>query len=254
MDITDIRNCAEYYKRTYLEKYYILTTYSGKCFLLAGNKSNFPHLMGISKNTYRSHGYATAIGLFDDIINGQTINTRIVPNRISPTSKMYVKCLNFCQSDSLFWANNGPISINYNPANSSTHLNNVSILISDMQSGYSMGWIEDSNNIISVNSESQLKKYCIATWIDESGNATRQKEKYMPNQDIDLLKSIIALDKNSALVKEKKYTYNYTERKDILQAIERNNSNLLIDNLHRRFYEDIARNEPIHCRINGTQF
>lgn len=254
MDITDIRKCAEHFKEKYLETYYILTTYSGKCFVLVGNKSNFPHLMGISKNTYRSNGYATANRLFDDVINGVTVSTRIIPNNISQTSKMYRKCLNFCLSDSLFWTNQGPISINYDPANSSTHLNNVAILISDTQSGYTMGWVEDNNNIINVNSESKLKKYCIATWIDESGNNSAQKEKYMPRQDIDLLKTIIALDKNSALVKEKKYTYNYIQRKDILQAIERNNSNLLVDNLHKRFYEDIARSEAIHCRINGIQF
>jgi hypothetical protein len=252
MNITDIRDCAEYFQEKYLETYYILTTYSGNCFILVGNKNNFAHLMGIEKNTYVSNGYSNANKLFNDIINGVSVNTNIIPNNISRTSKMYKKCLNFCKSNSLFWRNSGPISINYNPANSSRHLNNVSILISDMQTGYTMGWVEDSD--ININSESKLKKYCIATWIDESGNSTAQKEKYMPNQDIDLLKSIIALDKNSILVKEKKYTYDYTQRKNILQAIERNNSNLLIDNMHKRFYEEIAQQDPIHCKINGIQF
>ena len=252
MNITDIRNCANYFQEKYLETYYILTTYSGNCFILVGNKNNFAHLMGIEKNTYVSNGYSNANKLFNDIVNGVTINTNIIPNNISRTSKMYKKCLNFCQSNSLFWRNGGPIAINYNPANSSRHLNNVSILISDMQTGYTMGWIEDSD--ISINSESKLKKYCIATWIDESGNSITQKEKYMPNQDIDLLKAIIALDKNSMLVKEKKYTYDSTQRRNILQSIERNNSNLLIDNMHKRFYEEIARNNSIHCKINGIQF
>ena len=252
MNITDIRNCAEYFKQTYLEKYYILTTYSGKCFILVGSKNNFAHLMGIKKQTYISNGYSTANKLFNDIISGATITPRIIPNRISQTSKMYKKCLNFCRSDSLFWTNMGPISINYDPANSSNHLDHVSILISDTQTGYTMGWVDDSD--IVINSESKLKKYCIATWIDESGNSTTQKEKYMPNQNIDLLKSILALDKNSILIREKTYTYSYAQRKDLLLSIERNNCNLLVDNAHKRSYEEIAEQHSIHCKINGKQF
>lgn len=252
MDITDIRNCAEYYQETYLETYYILTTYNGNCFILVGNKNNFAHLMGIEQSVYRSNGYGNAKKLFNDIINGVSINPRIIPNRISPTSKMHNKCLNFCQSGSLFWNNAGPISINYDPSKSSRHLNNVSILISDIQNGYTMGWVEDSD--ISINSESKFKKYCITTWIDESGKSTRQREKYMPNQDIDLLKGIIALNRDSILVKEKKYTYNRLQKKNILLSIARNNSNLLIDNMHKRFYEEIAIQDSIHCKINGVQF
>lgn len=57
MDINDIRCCAYYYQKNYLETFYIISTYHGKSFILIGEKENFPHLVGIAKQTYRSNGY-----------------------------------------------------------------------------------------------------------------------------------------------------------------------------------------------------
>lgn len=252
MDISDIRNCAEYYKRSFLETFYILTTYSGRCFVLVANKNNFPHLMGISKSKYQSNGYRSGNKLFDDIINNQAVSTAIIPRTISTTSKMYKKCLHFCDSQRLFWNNSGPVSINYNPAKSSLCLNHVDILISDLQSGYSMGWVKDSD--IPINSESKIKKYCISSWIDENGSSYAQKEKYMPNQDIDILRQVIALDSNSEMLKEKSYVYSAAEKEDILLSIARNHSNLLLDNRNKQYYASIAVQKGIHCKINGVQF
>ena len=52
MNITEIQQCADFFRHNYLQTFYLLITYNGKSFILIGEKSNFPHLMGIPKNTY----------------------------------------------------------------------------------------------------------------------------------------------------------------------------------------------------------
>lgn len=252
MDKIDIKRCAEFFTKHYLEIFYIITTYNGNSFILVGEKANFPHLMGIEKNKYKSNGYSKPAKLYSDILNGQAISRAIIPNNIATNSKMYKKVLNFCKSTDIIWHNEGPLAINYNEAVSKTNLSSVSILLVDLNSGYMMGWIDNKDVIISQ--EIKLKKYCIASWIDESTGNQAQKEKYMPSQDIDLIKSVLAFDKNSELIKEKKYTYNRSQKINILKCIERNGSNLLVDTTNERHYKNIALSDKIHCKINGVQY
>ena len=87
--------------------------------------------------------------LFNDIIDRNPISTAIIPNNIATTSKMYKKVQNFTNSTDIFWKNSGPLTINYNPALSSTKLNNVDVLLTDINTDYMLGWI--SNNKIAVN-------------------------------------------------------------------------------------------------------
>lgn len=56
MNILNIQECADFFRKSYLKTFYLVTTYNGKSFILVGEKGNFPHLMGIQKNTYRSNG------------------------------------------------------------------------------------------------------------------------------------------------------------------------------------------------------
>ena len=58
-----------------------------------------------------------------------------------------------------------------------------------------------------------MEKYCICTWIDESTGSQRSKEKYMPNQDVELIRFVFALDKNSKLIQKKEYTYDRSQKK-----------------------------------------
>lgn len=252
MNITDIQRCARYYQKNYLETFYIVSTYHGKSFILIGEKENFPHLMGISKSTYRSNGYRSPNTLYRDIIGGHAISTRIIPNNISSTSKMYRKVENFEHSTDIFWNNRGPLAINYNDTLSSKRLSNVDILLSDFNSGYMLGWI--CNKSIPVNAEIHLTKYCISSWMDESTGTQQKKEKYMPSQDIDLIRHVFAFDKNSDLIRQKEYKYSTKDKKEILKIIERNNSNLLVDKNNERFYKSIAQDEGILCKINGVQY
>ena len=140
--------------------------------------------MGIAKQIYKSNGYRSPYALYRDIRNGQSVSSRIIPNSISSTSKMYKKVANFEHSTEIFWNNQGTLAINYNQLLSSKKLSNVDILLTDIHSGYMLGW--KCNKNIQVNAEIHLTKYCISSWIDESAGSQQQKEKYMPLQDIDL--------------------------------------------------------------------
>lgn len=252
MNIKDVQKCAAYYQLNYLETFYLVSTYHGKSFILIGEKENFPHLMGIAKQIYKSNGYRSPYALYRDIRNGKTISKKIIPNSISPTSKMYKKVENFEHSTEIFWNNKGPLAINYNETLSSRKLSNVDILLTDIQSGYMLGW--KCNKNIQVNAEIHLTKYCISSWMDERGSSQLQKEKYMPSQDIDLIRYVFAFDKNSDLIKKKEYKYSVQDKEDILRIIERNRANLLVDSNNDRFYISIAQERGIHCKINGVQY
>lgn len=251
MDINDIYKCAKYYKDNYLDTYYIIVTYNGRSFILIGEQRNFPHLMGIDRNTYRSNGYRNPASLYNDILNNQSINPKIIPKRISPGSKMYKKVLNFQHSADVFLKNKGPLAIRYNHSNSTSKLSNVDILITDISSGYMLGWV--LNTTVQINSQISINKHCISTWIDESNNVNK-REKYMPNQDVELLRHVLIFDNNSDLIKNKEYKYSETEKIDILNACSRNHSNLIINNHNKRFYEELAISNGIKCKINGVQF
>lgn len=151
-----------------------------------------------------------------------------------------------------FWNNKGPLTVNYNEVLSNTKLRNVDILLLDFKSGYMLGWKCNTN--IPINAEIHLKKYCISSWMDESNGSQQQKVKYTLKQDIDIIRHVFAFDKNSNLLKQKEYKYSSDEKKEILKTIEKNNSNLLVDDNNERFYVSIAQSEQIHCKINGTQY
>ncbi len=252
MNITHIQTCADFFQKNYLKTFYFVITYNGNSFILIGEKANFPHLMGIQNSTYRSNGYNRPQSLFNDIIGRNPVSTAIIPNNIAPTSKMYKKAQNFMKSTDIFWKNSGPLTINYNPTLSSTKLNNVDVLLTDINTGYMLGWV--SNNRIAINANINMEKYCICTWIDESNGTQQGKEKYMPGQDVELIRFVFALDENSKLIKKKEYTYDRTQKKSILESCVRNSSNLLIDTMNAHYYTEIAVADGIHCKINCAQY
>lgn len=252
MNITDIHKCADFFQENYLKTFYLVITYNGNSFILIGEKANFPHLMGIPNKTYRSNGYNKPQYLFNDIIARNPISTSIIPNNIATTSKMYKKVLNFTKSTDIFWKNSGPLTINYNPSLSSTKLNNVDVLLTDINTGYMLGWV--SNNKVSVNANIMMEKFCICTWIDENTGSQQSKEKYMPDQNVELIRFVFALDANSKLIRKKEYIYTHSQKKEILKSCERNNSNLLIDSINAHHYTEVAVTNNIHCKINGIQY
>jgi hypothetical protein len=115
-----------------------------------------------------------------------------------------------------------------------------------------LGWI--SNNKVAVNANICMEKFCIYTWIDESTGTQRNKEKYMPNQDVELIRYVFALDENSKLIKKKEYSYSQTQKIDILQSCARNQSNLLLDSINAHYYINLTSHLGIHCKINGVLY
>lgn len=252
MNISDIQRCADFFQEHYLKTFYLVITYDGKSFILIGEKTNFPHLMGIQNRTYKSNGYNRPQHLFNDIIGRNPVSTAIIPNNISTTSKMYKKILNFTNSTDIFWKSHGPLAINYNPTFSNSKLNHVDVLLADIHTGYMLGWV--SNNKVSVNANINMEKFCICSWIDESHGTQTGKEKYMLNQDVELIRYIFAFNENSQLIRKKEYSYSQIQKIDILKSCERSNSNLLIDNVNAHHYRTIASQQGIHCKINGILY
>ncbi|MFV0364482.1 MAG: PBECR4 domain-containing protein [Suipraeoptans sp.] len=252
MNICDVQKCAAYYQQYFMETFYIVSTYSGRSFILIGEKENFPHLVGIQKKTYKSNGYRKPGKLFYDIKMGANISSNIIPRTISTNSKMYKKMLNFRKSNDIFWKNEGPLAINYNEALSNSRLNNVDVLLSDIHKGFMLGW--KKNKEIAINADIKLQKFCICSWIDELSGQQSKKEKYLPNQDVDIIRNVFAFDKNSDLIKHKFYTFDKKEKEYMLKMIARNSSNLLLDANNERHYTSIVENLDIHCKINGVQY
>lgn len=252
MDITDIQQCADYFKANYIDTFYLITTYNRRSFFLIGDKENFPHLIGISRKVYRSNGYNRAGVLFNDILARNPVNNRVIPNRISQTSKMYKKVLNFQNSADIFWGNAGPLAVDFNPALSNSNLNNVDLLLTDIQRGYMLGWKHSAT--INVSGAASIKRYCISSWIDENAGSVTSREKYLPSQDVELIRHIFAFNSSSELVKQKEYSYDRNAKKSILQICSRRGCNLLMDSRNTTYYKEIAISDSIHCKINGIQY
>lgn len=124
MDKRDVQSCAAFYQNNYLETFYLVSTYNGKSFILVAEKDNFPHLVGIQRNVYKSNGYRSPYALYQDILIGNPISSKIIPNTIANNSKMYKKVRNFQKSTDVFWNNKGPLAISYDSSESNTLLDN----------------------------------------------------------------------------------------------------------------------------------
>ena len=251
MNINDVRTSAIYYKRNFLESYYFMSTLNGKSYLLVGEKMNFAHLIGIPQSVYTSHGYPKAERLYNAIISGASIDNHVIPTNIVGGSKMERKLRNFTKSADTIMKNSGPVTINYNASLSAARLDHVDILITDIAQGFMIGWVFNKN--VEISPSIKIKKYCPSSWIDESSSGGN-KLKYMPNQDIELLKEIYKFDNNSKLVKYRKYRYSKADKILILNACSSKNGNLLIDKRNERHYVKVANDNGIHCKINGIQY
>lgn len=249
MNYADIQQCANFYKNKFVEQFYIVTTYNDTSFILIAEQDNFPHLMGISRKQYVSNGYSKAKKLYQDILNGIIVSNKIIPTNIVPNSKMYNKAINFCNSTNIFTANSSSIIVNFDPTKSSSNLANVDRLILGLENGYMLGCC--SSKTITVSNDIKINSLCISSWIDESDGKTSQKEKYLPLQDVELIHSVIIFNSSADLVNQREFKYQKESKKKILEAISRNNANLLINKRNENTYIGIAKNEHIACKING---
>ena len=115
-----------------------------------------------------------------------------------------------------------------------------------------LGWV--SNRKVSVSENISIEKYCICTWIDESDSSAARKEKYLPSQNVELMRYVFSFDNNSRLKMKKEYKYTTSQKKLLLTIFARNNCDLLMDKNNRNQYISIAKNNHIHCCINGILY
>ena len=99
-----------------------------------------------------------------------------------------------------------------------------------------------------------MNKFCISSWIDESDGTVKQKEKYMPLQDVELIHTILEFDVTANLVTQKQIRYLKEQKIQVLESVARNNANLLISKRNENNYVTIAKAKGIHCKINGVQY
>jgi len=86
---------------------------------------------------------------------------------------MYKKVFGFCNNTkNIFWHNKCVLGITYNASKSATKLDHVNLLLSNLDTGEMLGWVE--NNEAIINETIKIKKYCISSWIDESSGSIRK--------------------------------------------------------------------------------
>lgn len=253
MNINDIYKCAKYYKDNYINQFYIVTTYNDNTFIVVGEKKNFPHLMGIPHNKLLSNGYPKAAKFYTDAINNADITPRLIPRDITKGSKMYIKALHFEKSQTVLRKNHLPVVINYDPAKTNRKLNSVDKLILDPISGFMLGCIE--NTMINITNDIKLKKYCISTWMDEYGSKESLKEKYIYNQDIEVIKTVLTLGTEANQTEPlKSYPINSKEKEKIIEILNRCNANLLVNKRVLQNYISIINDTQISCSINNVNY
>lgn len=250
MNISDIQKCARFYKDNFVNQFYIVTTYNDNTFIVVGERKNFPHLIGIPHNKLISNGYPKSAKFYADILEGKAMPLKLVPNDITEGSKMYVKIHNFEKSRSVLSKNHLPIVINYDATRVNRKLNSVDKLIIDPESGFMLGCIE--NTTVNITSDIHLKKYCISSWMDENGSSQNLREKYVYNQDIEVIKTVLTLGAETNQTEPlKNYSINSKEKEKIINILNRCNANLLVNKRVIQNYISVAKDKNVNCSING---
>lgn len=253
MNINDIYKCARYYRDNYINQFYIVTTYNDNTFIVVGEKKNFPHLMGIPHKKLLSNGYPKSAKFYTNILNNVPITTRLIPQDITKGSKMYIKALNFEKSQNVLTKNHLPIVINYDASKTNRNLNSVDKLIVDPVSGFMLGCIK--NTMVDITNDIKLKKYCISTWMDENGSSERLKEKYIYNQDIEVIKTVLTLGTEANQIEPlKSYPINSKEKEKIIEILNRCNANLLVNKRVVQNYISLIDDRGISCSINNISY
>lgn len=253
MNINDIYRCARYYRDNYINQFYIVTTYNDNTFIVVGEKKNFPHLMGIPHNKLISNGYPKSAKFYADILNNVPITTRLIPKNITINSKMYIKAFNFDKSQSVLRKSHLPIVINYDASKTDRKLNSVDKLIVDPVSGFMLGCIE--NTMINITNDIRLKKYCISTWMDEHESEEKLREKYIYNQDIEVIKTVLTLGTEANQIEPlKSYQINNKEKKKIIEILNRCNANLLVNKRVLQNYISLIDDSIVNCNINNVNY
>lgn len=253
MNINDVQKCARYYRDNFINQFYIVTTYNDNTFIVVGERKNFPHLVGVPRDKLKSNRYPKSARFYADMLDNKAVTTNLVPNDITRNSKMYGKILNFEKSREVLSKNHLPIVINYDATKTNRKLNSVDKLIVDPINGYMLGCIE--NTSVSVTNDIHLKKYCISSWMDENGSKESLREKYIYNQDIEIIKTVLTLGAETNQTEPlKNYPINSKEKNDIIEILGRCNANLQVNKRVLQNYISVIKDKGITCSINNFMY
>lgn len=219
LHISDAHNCAIYYKREFVDKYYKVTTMTNMIFLLKAEGKQFPHLIGIKKTNYQRNRM-TANDVYQEmLLSTPTLPPDVIRNNINESSKKGKKIKNFLNFEESFFENMNTICVFYNESLSTTKLSHVDYLFSNYLEGYSSGWIYD------------VMDGCCrpVTWIDESNGTQTDKEKYYQYQVVDLIDKVEIFDTYSnELLDTFKCKRTIKEYLDLFDILTRNHMTLKI--------------------------
>lgn len=184
LNIQDAQNCAQHFKDNFIDKYYIITTSSGNELVLKAEEKQFPHLIGITRQSYVKH-HLTAKAVYDELLSSNPVlPSSIIGKKIKKLSKKGIKIKNFQQMNNSLLRDRNTLCIAYNEVLSILKLSNIDYLFSNYKTGFSSGWVLDSND-----------NYCKpVSWIDESNSDKVGKEKYYLNQTFELVEKIEVYD------------------------------------------------------------
>lgn len=184
IDLTFLQESANIFQEYFIDKYYKIYTYSGKCFLISNTCKNYPHLVGIRYHHLIRLGGSEYI--FECIKNNDTSgwneSTKKAFNKVFPGGVALgnndIKITFFPLMPDIFIKNNYVISVNYD-RNKRTDNKPFSteVLISDFNDGMSIGMKQRDDGSFGFNS-----------WRVEE-NESKIMDLYF-SQEIDLIKSI----------------------------------------------------------------
>ena len=199
IDLTFLQESVEIFEKFFIEKYYKIHTYSGRCFLIINSAKNYPHLVGIHRQQLSRLGGSEY--LFNSIKNNDTTNWSTQMKRVF--NNIYPNCIPYGNNDikitffplmpDIFVSNNYVISVNYDRTKRmDNNPFDTEILISDFNDGMSIGMRQRADGSFGFNS-----------WRVEEN-----EEKIMDLysfQEIDLIKTIEQYEQNNIVfTKEQK--------------------------------------------------
>lgn len=205
IDLTFLQESANIFEKFFIEKYYKIYTYSGKCFLIVNSVKNYPHLVGIHRQQLSRLGGSEY--LFNSIKNndtsGWTEQMKRTFNAVYPYSIPWgnndIKITFFPLMPDIFIRNNYVISVNYDKTKRTDNKPfDTEILISDFNDGMSIGMKQRDDGSFGFNSwrveenEGKIMDLYSSQEIDliktieqyEQGNVVFIKEQQLSNKNI----------------------------------------------------------------------
>lgn len=89
----------------------------------------------------------------------------------------------------------------------------------------------------------------------QNGSDKKLKEKYIYNQDIEVIKTVLTLGTEANQIEPlKSYPINSKEKEKIIEILNRCNANLLVNKRVVQNYISLVNDSSISCSINNIKY